>query len=122
MTWNGGFYATPNMAGSRAGNVVAGAWAAMMKIGESGYIENAKLVLNACQSLKRAIKADIPEVVVATRSDTCVVTIIGKEGPNSINPIALCGVVKKEFHYHFATIQNPPGLHISMTLPLAQEW
>jgi len=30
--------------------------------------------------------------------------------------------MKKEFHYHLATIQNPSGLHISMTLPLAQEW
>ena len=48
MSWNGGFYGTPNMAGSRAGNVIAGTWAAMMKIGKSGYLENAKLVLNAC--------------------------------------------------------------------------
>jgi sphinganine-1-phosphate aldolase len=67
MSWNGGFYATPNMAGSRPGNVVAGTWAVMMKIGESGYLENAKLILSACSNLKKAIMAEVPEVVVATR-------------------------------------------------------
>jgi len=122
MSWNGGFYGTPVMAGSRPGNVVAGTWAAMMKIGESGYFENAKLILTACSKLRKAIMAEIPEVVVGTRDNTCVVSIVQKSGPNSINPIALCDVVEKQYHYKFGTLQNPAGLHISMTIPLAQEW
>jgi sphinganine-1-phosphate aldolase len=104
MSWNGGFYATPNMAGSRPGNVVAGTWAAMMKIGKSGYLENAKLILSACSNLKKAIMAEVPEVVVATRQDTCVVTVVQKSSPNSINPIALCDVMLKHHHYKFGTI------------------
>ena len=104
MSWNGGFYATPNMAGSRPGNVVAGTWAAMMKIGESGYFENAKLVLTACSNLKKAIMAEIPEVVLGTRDDSCVVSIVQKSGANSINPIALCDVVLKQYHYKFASL------------------
>lgn len=66
--------------------------------------------------------AEVPEVVVATQYDSCVVTVIQKSGPNSINPIALCEVMKKQHHFKFATIQQPAGLHISMTIPLAQEW
>lgn len=78
MSWNGGFYATPTMAGSRAGNVIAGGWTAIMKTGYSGYLENAKLILTACSSLKKAVRAELPEIVVATQFDTCVVTLIGK--------------------------------------------
>ncbi len=34
--WSGGLYISPSMAGSRAGALIAGAWAAMMSIGENG--------------------------------------------------------------------------------------
>jgi sphinganine-1-phosphate aldolase len=39
MDWNGGFYATPSMAGSRPGNIIAGTWAAMMSFGQKKYIQ-----------------------------------------------------------------------------------
>ena len=53
--WNGGIYATTTIAGSRPGNVIAGTWAVMMKIGREGYIKNAKLILDACAGLRKAI-------------------------------------------------------------------
>jgi sphinganine-1-phosphate aldolase len=34
--WNGGLYVTPTLAGSRAGAVIAGTWAALMKQGREG--------------------------------------------------------------------------------------
>lgn len=34
--WTGGMYCTPSMAGSRPGNVLAGSWAAMMRLGREG--------------------------------------------------------------------------------------
>lgn len=45
--WHGGYYATLNLAGSRPGNVIAGTWAVMMKHGSDGYLETAKLILEA---------------------------------------------------------------------------
>lgn len=36
--WPGGMYATPAMAGSRNGAILAGTWAAMMKYGQEGYL------------------------------------------------------------------------------------
>jgi sphinganine-1-phosphate aldolase len=47
MNWNGGFYATPSMAGSRGGSVVAGTWAALCNIGRKQYVEHAKLIFGA---------------------------------------------------------------------------
>ena len=37
--WSGGVYATAGMCGSRPGGPVAGAWAAMVKSGEEGYVD-----------------------------------------------------------------------------------
>ena len=34
--WTGGFYATPSLAGSRPGNIIAGTWASIMKHGKEG--------------------------------------------------------------------------------------
>lgn len=43
--WTGGFYATPSLAGSRPGNIIAGAWASLMKHGKDGYLVRAKEIL-----------------------------------------------------------------------------
>jgi len=48
MIWNGGFYATPNLAGSRPGATIAGTWAALCKIGKEKYIEYTREILT-CQ-------------------------------------------------------------------------
>jgi sphinganine-1-phosphate aldolase len=75
--WNGGLYATTTIAGSRPGTVIAATWAVMMKIGRAGYVKNAKVILDACSGYKKAIKAEMPEVVLATHHDSCVVTFVG---------------------------------------------
>lgn len=74
--WNGGIYATTTIAGSRPGNVIAGTWAVMMKIGREGYIKNAKLILDACAGLRKAIQEEMPEVVLGTHDNSCVVALI----------------------------------------------
>lgn len=35
--WTGGLYVSPTIAGSRAGGLIAGAWAAMISLGFEGY-------------------------------------------------------------------------------------
>lgn len=64
------------MAGTRPGNIIVATWAALMKIGQSGYISNAKIILTACSELKKAIKTEVPELIVATRDNSCVVSLI----------------------------------------------
>jgi sphinganine-1-phosphate aldolase len=36
LDWTGGLYATPSMAGSRNGSLLAGTWASIMKHGKEG--------------------------------------------------------------------------------------
>lgn len=119
--WNGGLYATTTVAGSRPGNIIAATWAVMMKIGRQGYANNAKVILDACAGIKKAIKTEMPEITVATHNDSCVVTFSSTEKPGCINPMALKDVLK-EYGWLLAPVQNPVGCHISMTLGIAADW
>jgi sphinganine-1-phosphate aldolase len=56
MTWNGGFYATPTLAGSRPGSTIAGTWAAMCKIGKDKYVEYTKAILSAQQNIVKGLQ------------------------------------------------------------------
>jgi glutamate/tyrosine decarboxylase-like PLP-dependent enzyme len=55
--WPGGLYATPTFAGSRPGGLSAACWAAMVSIGESGYLDAAQRILDAAARMKDAIRA-----------------------------------------------------------------
>jgi glutamate/tyrosine decarboxylase-like PLP-dependent enzyme len=46
--WSGGLYVSPTIAGSRPGGLIAGAWAAMLSLGEEGEI----IILITVQHLK----------------------------------------------------------------------
>ena len=45
--WPGGLYMTPTFAGSRPGALSAACWAAMVSIGEDGYLDAARRILAA---------------------------------------------------------------------------
>uniref|UniRef100_A0A8C4EBR5 sphinganine-1-phosphate aldolase n=1 Tax=Dicentrarchus labrax TaxID=13489 RepID=A0A8C4EBR5_DICLA len=53
--WQGGIYASPSVAGSRPGGIIAACWATMMHMGENGYIDATKKII----STARKIKTDI---------------------------------------------------------------
>jgi hypothetical protein len=47
-----------------------------MKVGREGYVKNTKAILNAATEIKKAIKSEIPEVLLASHYDSCVVTMV----------------------------------------------
>jgi sphinganine-1-phosphate aldolase len=61
--WPGGFYCSPSFAGSRPGALSAVCWAAMVSIGEQGYLEATRRILEAAAKIKKGI-AEIPELYV----------------------------------------------------------
>mmetsp|Transcript_31411 Transcript_31411/g.27754 ORF Transcript_31411/g.27754 Transcript_31411/m.27754 type:complete len:289 (+) Transcript_31411:768-1634(+) len=52
FNWNGGMYASPNLAGSRYSSAVAASWTKMLAIGKSGYISKANKVITATTRLR----------------------------------------------------------------------
>ena len=43
--WPGGIYASPTMAGSRVGSLIAITWATLMSYGHEGYVEATRKVI-----------------------------------------------------------------------------
>lgn len=54
--WTGGIYASPSIAGSRAGAMIAGTWAAMVHIGQQGYVDAAQRILSAAQRITEGVR------------------------------------------------------------------
>jgi sphinganine-1-phosphate aldolase len=55
--WPGGLYLSPTFAGSRPGALSATCWAAMVSIGESGYLEAARRILDTGARIRDGIAA-----------------------------------------------------------------
>jgi sphinganine-1-phosphate aldolase len=55
--WLGGFYASPNLQGTRSGAPMAAAWAVMRHLGVDGYVELTRRVLDAADRMRTGIAA-----------------------------------------------------------------
>jgi sphinganine-1-phosphate aldolase len=61
--WPGGIYMSPGLSGSRSGGLVAATWAAMVSLGEKGYLEIADRIFKTAATIREGIDA-IPELEV----------------------------------------------------------
>lgn len=61
--WPGGLYFSPTFAGSRPGALSAACWAAMISIGEEGYLTATKKILETADTIKNGIRK-IPELKI----------------------------------------------------------
>ncbi len=61
--WPGGLYFSPTFAGSRPGALSAACWAAMVSIGEEGYMEATQRILETAGIIKEGIQS-IPELSI----------------------------------------------------------
>jgi glutamate/tyrosine decarboxylase-like PLP-dependent enzyme len=55
--WPGGLYASPTFAGSRPGAPIAGAWATMISLGERGYLEASRKILETADAIRKGVAA-----------------------------------------------------------------
>ncbi|MCP4600262.1 MAG: aminotransferase class V-fold PLP-dependent enzyme [Proteobacteria bacterium] len=75
--WPGGLYFSPTFAGSRPGALSAACWAALVTIGEDGYMDATRRILETASKIRKGIQ-DIPNLrilgdplwVIAFASDT----------------------------------------------------
>jgi len=74
INWPGGIYPSPTMTGSRAGGPIAAAWALMNYLGEEGYMNIAKTVMETTVYLQAGINA-IPGLKVLSNPEMSVFAI-----------------------------------------------
>ncbi|RDA91966.1 hypothetical protein CP533_1365 [Ophiocordyceps camponoti-saundersi (nom. inval.)] len=118
--WSGGIYASPGLAGSRPGALIAGCWASMMTVGESGYVDACVQIVGTAKKLADAIR-DGPglsgELVVVGKPLVSVVAFTARN--LNIYDIA-DGMSDKGWHLN--ALQNPPAVHVAVTLPIVKAW
>ena len=54
--WAGGLYTTPTLAGSRSGGLIAQCWASMVTMGEDGYVQEARAILQTCRKIAQGVR------------------------------------------------------------------
>lgn len=111
--WPGGLYFSPTLSGSRPGALSASAWAAMVSMGEAGYLDATRRILAATEQMKAGVRT-LPELeligeaafMVAFRSQSLdvyrVLDEMGKKG------------------WNLNGLHRPAAVHLCVTLRHAQ--
>jgi len=114
--WTGGIYASPTMSGSRAGGLIAATWAALVHIGEDGYLECARAIMDAAKKIERGV-GQIDGLRVQGSPDMSVIAICADEKSargRQIN-IFKIGEAMGKRHWSLNTLQKPGAIHICCT-------
>jgi sphinganine-1-phosphate aldolase len=106
--WPGGLYLSPTFAGSRPGALSATAWAAMLAIGEEGYKEIARKILETGAKIKKGI-AEIPELYIL--GDPLWDIAFSSETVDIYKIMDYMGEKK----WSLNGLQMPPAVHICLT-------
>ncbi|RPB28043.1 PLP-dependent transferase [Terfezia boudieri ATCC MYA-4762] len=110
-TWPGGVYASPSIAGSRAGSLIAGTWASLMRQGESGYISSCASIVAIRQAIESAIRDTLaPDLYVLGEPKVSVVAFASR----SLNVYEVADAMS-EMGWHLNALQDPPAVHIACT-------
>jgi hypothetical protein len=64
---------------NRPGALIAGAWATLLHVGESGYLESCRTIVGAARRIEAAIREGIPEIYVLGKPVASVVAFASKE-------------------------------------------
>ncbi|XP_010499293.1 PREDICTED: sphingosine-1-phosphate lyase isoform X3 [Camelina sativa] len=108
--WSGGLYVSPTIAGSRPGSLVAGAWAAMMSLGEEGYLQNTSKIMEASKRLEEGVR-EIHELFVIGKPDMTIVAFGSKE----LDIFEVNDIMSSK-GWHLNALQRPNSIHICITL------
>ncbi len=114
--WSGGVYASPSMAGSRPGALIAGCWASMMSCGEDGYIKSCHTVVGAAKKIESRIREDPAlnaDLQIIGRPLVSVVAFTS----TTLNIYDISDAMSAK-GWHLNALQNPPAMHVAVTLPI----
>jgi sphinganine-1-phosphate aldolase len=107
--WPGGMYFSPTFAGSRPGALSAACWAAMVAMGEQGYVEATGSILETAAAIKQGIE-EIPELYIL--GDPLWVIAFGSE---TLDIYRLMEYMTGH-HWNLNGLHHPPCVHICVTL------
>lgn len=107
--WPGGLYCSPTIAGSRPGALIAACWAAMVSLGESGYMEATRKILETASIIKKGIQ-DIPELYILGEP-LWVIAFSSK----TLDIYRILDYMTGR-NWNLNSLHKPPSVHICVTL------
>ncbi len=110
--WSGGVFASPALLGTRPGGAFAAAWAAIHALGETGYRENARQIMEISKVLQKGINA-IEGLNVLGQPDMSVFAYHSTDP--TVNIFAV-GDQMEARGWQIDRLQRPEGLHV-MVVP-----
>lgn len=118
--WSGGVYASPSIAGSRPGALIAGCWASLVRVGEAGYLDSCHTIVGATKQIISALQQNpvlTNELEILGRPLVSVVAFTSR----TLNTYDLADGMS-ERGWHLNALQNPPAIHVAVTMPIARVW
>ncbi|HXZ74197.1 MAG TPA: aminotransferase class V-fold PLP-dependent enzyme [Streptosporangiaceae bacterium] len=108
--WPGGLYLSPTFAGSRPGALSATCWAAMVSIGENGYTEAARRILQTGARIRDGVAATPGLRVLG--DPLWVIAFAGEDGLDVYQVMENMG----RRGWSLNGLQRPASVHIAVTL------
>jgi sphinganine-1-phosphate aldolase len=108
--WPGGRYRTPGMGGSRSHGQIAATWAAMVTLGEQGYLEIAEGILRTVRTIRAGVDAN-PDLQLIRES-----SFMAAFASDSVD-VYLVNDLLAERGWRLNVLQRPPALHFCVTRP-----
>ncbi|KIE01208.1 sphingosine-1-phosphate lyase, partial [Metarhizium majus ARSEF 297] len=118
--WSGGVYASPGIAGSRPGALIAGCWASLLTVGEAGYVDACVKIVGAAKKIAEAIQSSGTlngelEIVGKPLVSVVAFTALNLDIYDIADAMSSKG-------WHLNALQNPPAIHVAVTMPIAKVW
>lgn len=107
--WPGGLYFSPTFAGSRPGALSAACWATLVSLGEQGYLDATRKILETASAFKRGL-AEIPELRLV--GDPLFVVAFTSE---ALDIYRVVDALSKR-HWNLNGLHRPAAAHIAFTL------
>lgn len=108
--WPGGIYASPTSAGSRSGGLSAATWASMVSLGEAGYRQAARAIMDVADQMKAGVEG-IEELIVIGEP-----TFLISFRSEAVDVFHVNDFMKTR-GWRFNCLQLPPALHFCVTMP-----
>lgn len=108
--WQGGIYATPSMAGSRPGGLIAATWATMMYMGVDGYVDATKKIVSTARKIQDGLNK-IPGIYILGAPKLSVIAL----GSKDFNIYCLSGALTSR-GWNLNSLQFPESFHICLTM------
>ncbi|XP_047737506.1 sphingosine-1-phosphate lyase [Hyalella azteca] len=108
--WPGGIYATPTIAGSRAGGLIATCWAALVHFGRDGYVKSTKAIIDIAKHVEQKCR-EIPSLEVIGCPEVSIVAFTSKK----FNIYSLADKMQKRGWY-LDSLQHPSCIHFTAAM------